>query len=40
MQAAISSGKISGVYYGKKKKTVFLAICVGVSLNLAGMLTT
>ena len=39
MQAAISSGKISGVYYGKKK-TVFLAICVGISLNLAGMLTT
>jgi len=41
-QAASLSGKINGVEYGQKKNQVrlFLAICIGISLNLAGMLTT
>jgi len=30
MQAAILSGKISGIYYGKKM--MFLTICVGINL--------
>jgi len=41
MQAAILSGEISGIYMAKKMKFhLFLATCIGISLNLAGMLTT
>jgi len=41
MQAAILSDKISGIWYGKKTKLhLFLAICVGISLNLSSMLST
>ena len=37
-QAAILSGEIIGVSMAKKSR-LFLAICKGISLNLAGILT-
>ena len=42
MQAAILSGKNNIARMGRKKTEfcLLLAICAGISLNLAGMLTT